>query len=111
MQEDISGDEHASAIENLLQEFDQCFADFKAHHDTFQLFSDPFLAGVESVPDLLQMELIDLQCNIELKTKFQEAQGKTDKTGQFWRELPSGFPELSKVFSGGNVPFWKHISV
>ena len=48
---------------------------------------------------MLQMELIDLQCNSELKTKFREAQGKADKTGQFLRELPPCYPELSKVFS------------
>ncbi|XP_026116348.1 general transcription factor II-I repeat domain-containing protein 2B-like [Carassius auratus] len=95
----FSGDEYASAIENLLQEFDQRFADFKAHCVSFQLFADPFSADVESVPNLLQMELIDLQCNSELKTKFREAQGQADKTGQFLRELPPCFPELSKVFS------------
>ncbi len=95
----FNGDEYASAVENLLQEFDQRFADFKAHRDTFQLFADPFSADVESVPSLLQMELIDLQCNSELKTKFREAQGNADKTAQFLRELPPCFPELSKVFS------------
>ncbi len=59
----FSGDEDASAIESLPQEFDLRFADFKAHRDTFQLFADPFSADVESVPSVLQMELIDLQCN------------------------------------------------
>ncbi len=54
---------------------------------------------MESVPNLLQMELIDLQCNSELKSKFREAQGNADKTAQFLRELPPCFPELSKVFS------------
>ncbi len=54
----FNGDEYASAVENLLQEFDQRFADFKAHRDTFQLFEDPFSADVESVPNLLQMEVI-----------------------------------------------------
>ncbi|XP_056121755.1 general transcription factor II-I repeat domain-containing protein 2-like [Rhinichthys klamathensis goyatoka] len=95
----FSGDEYASAIDNLLEEFDQRFADFKSHRDTFQLFADPFSTDVESVPSVLQMELIDLQCNSELKTKFREAQGKADKTGQFLRELPPCYPELSKVFS------------
>ncbi len=92
----FNGDEYAFAVENLLQEFDQRFADFKARRDTFQLFADPFSADVESVPNFLQMELIDLS---ELKTKFREAQGNADKTAQFLRELPPCFPELSKVFS------------
>ena len=95
----FEGDEYVSAIENLQQEFDERFADFKAHSDTLQLFADPFSADVESVPSMLQTELIDLQCNSELKTKFREAQGKADKTGEFLRELPPSFPELSRVFS------------
>ena len=58
----FSGDDYVSAIENLQQEFDVRFADFKTHHDTFQLFADPFSADVESVSSMLQIELIDLKC-------------------------------------------------
>nr|XP_029138732.1 immunoglobulin epsilon heavy chain-like [Labrus bergylta] len=72
----FSGDEYTSAIDNLLQEFDQRFADFKEHRVTFQVFADPFSADVESVPSVLQMELVDLQCNSELKNKFREVQGR-----------------------------------
>ena len=71
------------------------FVDFKAHRDTLQLFTGPLLVDMES---LLQMELTDLQCNSERKTKFREAQGRVDMTGQFLRELPPSFPELSDVF-------------
>ena len=95
----FSPGEYVSAIENLQQEFDEGFPDFKAHRDTFQLFADPFSADVESVPSMLQTELIDLQCNSELKIKFREAQGKVDKAGEFLRQLPPSFPELSRVFS------------
>lgn len=56
----FSGDEYVSSIENLQREFDERF-------DTFQLFADPFSADVENVPSVLQNELIDLQCNRELK--------------------------------------------
>lgn len=42
----FSTDERASSNENPLQEADQCFADFRAHCHTFQLFADPFSAGV-----------------------------------------------------------------
>lgn len=73
--------------------------DVKAQYDTFQLFADPFSADVESARSELQIKLIDLQCNSELKTKFGDAQGKADMTGQFMRELPPSLPELSKVFS------------
>lgn len=95
----FSGDDYVSAIEKLQREFDERFADFKVHRDTFKLFADPFSADVESVPSVLQNELIDLQCNSELKAKFREAQGKADKIGMFLRELLPSFPELSRVFS------------
>lgn len=51
----FSGEEYAFANENLLQEFDQRFADFKAHCDTFQLYADPFSADVENVPSFLHL--------------------------------------------------------
>lgn len=66
--------QYATAIENLLQGFDQCFADFKARRDTFQELADLFSADVGRVPNLLQMEHIDLQCNSVLETQFGEAQ-------------------------------------
>lgn len=43
---------------------------------------------VEDAPNVLQMELIVLQCNSEIKANFREASGKADKLGQFLRELP-----------------------
>lgn len=49
-------------------------------------------------PPVLQMELIDLQCNSDLKAKFREVSGKSDKFGQFLRELPPSFLELSRMF-------------
>lgn len=89
------GEEYVSAINNLLQELDERFADFKAHHCTFQLFADPFSADMENAPSVLQMELIDLQCNSLLETKFREAKRKTDMTGQFDR-LASILPRAVK---------------
>ena len=83
--------------------------DFKTHKATFQIFADPFSFDVQDTPLVLQMELIDLQCNSELKLKFwtqsqvknskpREVSGKADKLGQFLRELPPTFPELSRMF-------------
>ena len=65
---------------------------------TFQIFADPFSFDVQDAPDMLQMELIDLQCNSELKAKFREVKGNVDKLGQFLIELPPGFPALSRLF-------------
>ncbi|XP_042589393.1 general transcription factor II-I repeat domain-containing protein 2-like [Cyprinus carpio] len=94
----FSGEKYADAIMKLQEEFDRRFADFKTHRATFQIFADPFSFDVQDAPPVLQMELIDLQCNSELKVKFREVSGNTDKLGQFLRELPPTFPDLSRMF-------------
>ncbi|KAE8280139.1 General transcription factor II-I repeat domain-containing protein 2 [Larimichthys crocea] len=91
----FSGEKYPDAIVMLQEEFDHRFADFKT---TLQIFTDPFSFDVQDAPPVLQMELIDLQCNSELKAKFREVSGKADKLGQFLRELPPTFPELSRMF-------------
>ena len=92
----LSGEKYVDAIMRLQEEFDHRFADFKTHRATFQIFADPFSFDVQDAPPVLQMELIDLQCNSVLKAKFREVSGKEDKLGQFLREL--NFPELSRMF-------------
>lgn len=94
----FSGEKYADTIGKLQEEFDQRFADFKTHRATFQIFADPFSFDVEDAPPVLQMELIDLQCNTDLKAKFREVSGKTVELGQFLRKLPPTFPELSRMF-------------
>ena len=57
-----------------------------------QLFSNPFVINPELAPGPIQMELIDLQCNTLLKTKFQTTTLKV-----FYQELPEEtFPLLRK---------------
>ncbi|XP_045930758.1 general transcription factor II-I repeat domain-containing protein 2B-like [Micropterus dolomieu] len=74
-------------------------AAFERNYTIFQ-HADPFSFDVQYAPSVLQMELIDLQCNSELKAKseFREANGKTVKLGTFLRDLPPSFPELSEMF-------------
>ena len=94
----FSGEKYVDALMRLQEEFDHRFADFKTHRATFQIFADPFSFDVQDAPPVLQMELIDLQCNSVLKAKFREVSGKEDKLGQFLRELNPSFPELSRMF-------------
>jgi hypothetical protein len=89
---------YTTAIENLQEEFDQRFADFKTHRDTFKLFSDPFSFNVEDAPPVLQMELIEVQCNSRLKAMFRDVDGRSENLGQFLRELPPSFPGISTLF-------------
>ncbi|KAM9305583.1 general transcription factor II-I repeat domain-containing protein 2-like [Gastrophryne carolinensis] len=94
----FSHEEYVDVILRLQEEFDHRFADFKRHRATFQIFADPFSFDVQDAPPVFQIELIDLQCNSELKAKFRDVSGKADKLGQFLRELPPSFPELSRMF-------------
>ena len=104
----FSGEKYADAIVKLQEEFDHRFADFKTHRATFQIFADPFSFDVQDASPVLQMELIDLQCNSELKAKFREVSGKADKLGQFFRELPPTFLGCS---SGPCAFLGEHICV
>ena len=65
---------------------------------TFHTFADPFSFDVQDAPPMLQIELIDLQYNSDLKVKFREESGKAEMLGQFLRELPPNFSRLSKLF-------------
>ena len=92
------GEKYADAIVKLQEECDHRFEDFKTHRATFQFFADPFSFDMQDAPPVHQMELIDLQCNSELKAKFREVRGKADTLGNFLRELPPTFLELSRMF-------------
>ena len=104
----LSSDEYASAVGNVLP---FCWLQGAICGDTFYLFADLFSADVESSPSLLQNELIDLQCNSELKTKFREAQGegRHDWTISEW--ITSILSRAVHSVQSGSVPFWKHTSM
>ena len=43
----------------------------------------PFHVEIESAPEYLQMELVDLQCNIEIKHIFEISESKIFQFEQF----------------------------
>jgi hypothetical protein len=55
----------------IPQEFSSRFQDFRKHEAAFSLFLAPFDVNVETVPEEFQLEIIDLQCNEDLESKFR----------------------------------------
>ncbi|XP_003416597.1 general transcription factor II-I repeat domain-containing protein 2-like isoform X2 [Loxodonta africana] len=75
-------------IAGLKTEFQNRLSDFKLYESELTLFSSPFSVKIDSVHEELQMEIIDLQCNKILKTKY-------DKFGipEFYKYLWSSYPK------------------
>ena len=53
-------------------EVQERFKDIFAHEKDFKIFSSPFAVDIQTIPAFLQLELIELQCNCDLKVKFSE---------------------------------------
>jgi hypothetical protein len=58
---------YADEIGKLSAEFNRRFSDITKYDKTFEIFSSPFQVDVSTVPEAVQMEIINLQCNNELK--------------------------------------------
>lgn len=72
----------------LGAEFSRRFADFDVQKCRFELLSNPFAVNVENAPTNLQMELIELQCNDTLKSKYDAVGAAQFST------VPDTMPEL-----------------
>lgn len=66
----INFKKYASEIRKLVIEFDTRFLELSKYEKVFELFSCPFLVEASTAPENLQMELIELQCNNEMKLIF-----------------------------------------
>ena len=67
----MSTEKYTNMISALDNEFALRFVDFQKLGSEFDILSSPFTTDFEKVPDALQLELIDLQCDSTLKEKFQ----------------------------------------
>lgn len=67
----VSTVKYTSMIVALDNEFSRRFADFQKLAPEFDIMASPFTTDYEKAPDMLQLELIDLQCDSTLKEKFQ----------------------------------------
>lgn len=68
----VEGNEYANMLSKISEEFRERFHDFKDQSDKFDIFSQPFNIQADSAPTELQMELIDLQNDRNLKPSFRE---------------------------------------
>ena len=82
---------YADKLNTLKAEFNRRFADFESQKFNFDLFANPFAVDVDTAPEHLQMELIELQCNSALKTQYQSV-GPAD----FAPLIPESMPQLRR---------------
>jgi hypothetical protein len=80
-------------VKELREEFASRFADVRACEEEFRVFSAPFDVDTEKVADSLQMEVIELQCDDALRSKF-----KLVTPLEFWHSVAASgaFPALAK---------------
>ena len=63
---------YALDISSLAEKFKAHFQDFAAFEKEISLFSSPFSVDTEYVPNHLQLELIELQCDTESRNRHQQ---------------------------------------
>ena len=76
----------------LREEFSERFGDLKKHSQATEVFASPFSVDVTAIPEDMQMELTELQCNDELRKKFDDG-----SVYQFYKKHVSVtvYPKLS----------------
>lgn len=74
----IDSIKYAKEIKKLIAAFESRFTNLDKYKTIFEIYSSPFHTNVNSAPEYLQMELIDLQCSNELKHIFETSISKID---------------------------------
>ncbi|KAL6087635.1 hypothetical protein STEG23_035379, partial [Scotinomys teguina] len=97
-QSESDGLNYIPKIVELKAEFQKRLSDFKAWENELTLFSSPFSARIDSVPEELQMEVIDLQCNTVLRTKYDKV-GVPDFYKHLWSSYPKYRSHCAKMLS------------
>ncbi|XP_068110957.1 general transcription factor II-I repeat domain-containing protein 2-like [Hyperolius riggenbachi] len=90
---------YAADIASLAEEFKRRFQDFAAIEKEISLFSSPFSVDPDDAPEQLQLELIELQCNSELRSRYQQL-----SLVNFYRQLDKGrFQEIRTQAKGAHT--------
>ncbi|EGY27974.1 hypothetical protein Rin_00021020 [Candidatus Regiella insecticola 5.15] len=78
------------------------FTNLDKYKTILEIYSSPFHTDVNSAPEYLQMELIDLQCNNELKHVFETSKSKIDfyNINITKEKFPNSRNPAQKVVSG-----------
>ncbi|GBP10957.1 General transcription factor II-I repeat domain-containing protein 2A [Eumeta japonica] len=70
--ENIAYAQYAEELKLLSEQFSNRLSDFKSTQDCFNLFTTPTKMNVQNSPIHLQTELIEIQENSQLKSKFED---------------------------------------
>ena len=82
----------ANELQSLKMEFSDRFQDFNHQESYFTMISSPFEVDVDSVPENLQMELLELQGDNNLHQSFKET-----SLLEFYKSLPrEDYPQILK---------------
>ena len=93
VKEGVDFDEYESVIRQLQEEFEKRFSELSELQAALDIFVRPFSLCADSVPQLFQLELIDLQCNVRLKDRFLMSRSLE----KFYRGFPQEeYPRLYK---------------
>ncbi|KAG7482029.1 hypothetical protein JOB18_011151 [Solea senegalensis] len=77
-------------VSSIVEEFQRRFRDFAAIEKDITLFSSPFSVNPDDAPDHLQLELIELQCDTECRSRHLQL-----PLVNFYRQLDEGrFQEI-----------------
>ena len=88
--------QYKDKITELLREFKQRFQIFDQLETDFQVFFSPFTLNASDLPANLQLGIIDLQCDSNLKTKFVLA-----SLGTLYQYLFPGYQRRSQPKNWG----------
>ncbi|XP_066977883.1 general transcription factor II-I repeat domain-containing protein 2B-like [Macrobrachium rosenbergii] len=87
-------EKYCEKISKLRDEFQNRFSDFKCMENEFAVFRNPFSVDVNVLPEPLQLEIIDMQCDSVLKDKFSTCQLST-----FYQYVDSKYPNVKYLAS------------